>query len=89
MATQCIVCEEWCPVSPKAIYFDEVEAVTREGDLVMLKRPHVDPQLCIGCGACAFACPVKGDPAIYVRGVGETRNPGNKIVLQQKESAGA
>ncbi len=86
MATQCIVCEEWCPVSPKAIWFEEVEVVNREGDLVQLKRPHVDPSLCVGCGACSYACPVKGEPAIVVRSVGETRNPANTIVLEKTSS---
>jgi polyferredoxin len=82
MATECIVCEEWCPTSPKAIYFEEVEVRNRKGDYVLLKRPHVDPQLCIGCGACTYACPIKGDPAIEVTNVGETRNPANSILLK-------
>jgi len=31
MATDCIVCEEWCPVSPKAIYVQEAQVVDAEG----------------------------------------------------------
>lgn len=82
MATPCIVCEEWCPTSPKSIYFEEAEVQNQKGEYVPVKRPHVDPKLCIGCGACSYACPVKGSPAIYVISVGETRNPGNSILLK-------
>jgi polyferredoxin len=81
MAKECIVCEEWCPTTPKSIYFEEAEAVTRDGEYVYLKRPRVDPDLCVGCGACTYACPVKGAPAIYITAVGETRNPHNRILL--------
>ncbi|MFZ1728721.1 MAG: 4Fe-4S binding protein [Bacteroidota bacterium] len=86
MATECIVCEEWCPTTPKSIYFEETEVQSRDGEYVYLKRPHVDPELCVGCGACTYACPIKGSPAIYVTSVGETRNPRNRILLKEKRS---
>jgi hypothetical protein len=31
MATDCIVCEEWCPVSPKAIYVEEAQVIDADG----------------------------------------------------------
>jgi polyferredoxin len=83
MATECIVCEEWCPTTPKSIYFEETEVQTRDGEYIYLKRPHVDPVLCVGCGACTYACPVKGAPAIYISAVGETRNRENRILLER------
>ena len=32
VATECIVCEEWCPVSPKAIYVEEAEVIDSAGN---------------------------------------------------------
>ncbi|MFZ1139782.1 MAG: 4Fe-4S dicluster domain-containing protein, partial [Candidatus Sulfotelmatobacter sp.] len=59
MATPCIVCEEWCPTSPKAIYLQPAEVADAENDLKQVKQPLVDPHRCVGCGACEYACPVQ------------------------------
>ncbi|HEX4334788.1 MAG TPA: 4Fe-4S binding protein [Polyangiaceae bacterium] len=93
MATPCIVCEEFCPTSPKAIWAEEVEVPKREGHYdqkgeqpkmltVKLKRPHVDPNLCVGCGACEKVCPIVDKPAVYVTSAGETRSKTNVILLE-------
>jgi polyferredoxin len=93
MATPCIVCEEFCPTSPKAIWAEEVEVPKRDDHYeargteakmttVKLKRPHVDPNLCIGCGACEKVCPIVDKPAVYVTNAGETRSKTNIILLE-------
>ena len=81
MATDCIVCEEWCPTSPKAIYLVTADVQDAEGQAKTVRRPHVDAKRCIGCGACEFACPVKDRPAVYVTSVGETRSKTNQFIL--------
>jgi polyferredoxin len=82
MATECIVCEEWCPTSPKAIYLRPAEAVDAQGNIKQVRQPYVDPARCVGCGACEFACPVKDRPAVYVTSVGESRSTTNQILLR-------
>jgi ferredoxin len=53
---ECIVCEEHCPVSEKAI------KLTGAGIL----KPLVDSDLCIGCGICQSVCPVRPVRAVHV-----------------------
>jgi polyferredoxin len=84
MATDCIVCEEWCPVSPKAIYVQEAQVIDSEGNVKTLKQPRIDPSRCVGCGACEFACPLQEHPAVYVTSIGESRSPGSQILLNRK-----
>lgn len=47
----CLVCAEQCPVH--AVVMDQA------------KRPRIDAEKCIGCGACENSCPVE-EPAVVV-----------------------
>ena len=84
LATECIVCEEWCPVSPKAIYVQEAQVIDSAGNVKTLKQPRVDPSRCVGCGACEYACPLQEHPAVYVTSIGESRSPTAQILLTRK-----
>jgi len=84
MGKTCIVCEEWCPTSPKAVYLQVESIADRGGNSLSVKRPYIDPDLCTGCGACEYACPVVDRAAVYVTSVGETRSPDNQILLQRR-----
>jgi polyferredoxin len=83
LATDCIVCEEWCPVSPKAIYVEETKVIDSSGNTKILKQPRVDPSRCVGCGACEYACPLQEKPAVYVTSIGESRSPNSQILLKR------
>lgn len=59
--TECIVCEEHCPIPDKAIKLKQ----ERVGNKTILK-PYVDSSLCVGCGVCQNKCPVRPMRAIRV-----------------------
>jgi formate hydrogenlyase subunit 6/NADH:ubiquinone oxidoreductase subunit I len=81
MATPCIVCEEMCPTDPKAIWFERVNEAARDGRMVVLQRPRLDPARCVGCGLCENRCPVGAEAAIRVTSVGESSDPLNRMLL--------
>ena len=60
--TECIVCEEMCPIPEKAIILKGGKGHNSG----RVQRPHVLPELCIGCGICEHQCPVEGEAAIRI-----------------------
>lgn len=85
METPCVVCEEVCPVSPKAIGTYEEEIVRWDGERIVLHKPYMRPELCIGCGICERECPVIDDAAVYVTAIGETRSEDRTLLLQSNK----
>ena len=65
--TDCPVCQEHCPVSPKAITYNVIEVLDQQGKRVQVKAPVVQPDRCTGCGHCEYVCPVGGEAAIRVK----------------------
>jgi len=57
--TACGACNEHCPT----------KAVTMVPYKNGLKIPKVNWEICLGCGACEYACPTIHNKAIYVEGV--------------------
>jgi translation initiation factor RLI1 len=64
--TPCIVCEEMCPVPEKAVRLEEIAVTTEGSETIILQRPYVLQELCIGCGICENQCPMEGHAAIRV-----------------------
>ncbi len=153
MDTPCLVCEENCPVTPKAIFVREKWETVRDGAMrvrgvdgavvsvegramtpgayatgdffaespdlpgttvritantadsltlleppaemhegatlhvrVHLEVPHVDPDLCIGCGVCEHECPVTGLRAIRVSAENESRNSRSSLKIRRAQT---
>lgn len=84
MEIPCVVCEEVCPTSPKAIQTKDVETKDVYGNVVVLNKPFMVPDLCIGCGICENECPIKDDRAVYVTAVGESRSPERQMLLRKR-----
>jgi ferredoxin len=78
----CIVCEEHCPTSDKAILFREAQVLNSKGEQVLVKQPYVIDEKCVGCGICETKCPLPGRSAVRVTSAGETRNPKNSLPIQ-------
>jgi len=57
--TACGSCSEHCPT--QAVKMVPYKDTT-------LTIPEIDKEICIGCGACEFACPVKPHTSIFVDG---------------------
>jgi len=77
----CIVCEEMCPTPKKAIWLEKAVVKDSRGRDIILQQPHVDLELCIGCGICEAKCPVVDRPAIYVTSIGESRSKENQLLM--------
>jgi len=56
----CGACAEHCPTQAVTmIPYDGGEGLT---------IPHINPDICVGCGGCEFICPVRPNRAIFVEG---------------------
>jgi len=85
-ARACQVCYEQCPLPEKAITLEDVKVTTAKGTSITVKQPHVNAELCIGCGICQNKCPVSDQSAIRVTSVGETRNLKNQFLRADRYS---
>ena len=64
--TECLVCEEMCPIPDKAIVLEESQVALPDGETRPLLLPYVLRERCIGCGLCEYKCPLNGEAAIRV-----------------------
>jgi len=65
-ATNCIVCEEHCPIPEKAIRSRNTQVVDGSGHKVILQTPYIVDEICNGCGICENVCPLEGKAGIEV-----------------------
>jgi polyferredoxin len=62
----CIVCEEMCPLPEKAVYLQKARLLGTDLNEIEIQLPHVNRDLCIGCGICEYKCPAATEAAIRV-----------------------
>jgi ferredoxin len=72
--TICTVCEEMCPLPDKAIKLIDADVILNGGEKIILKKPIVKRELCIGCGICEYHCPQDGEAAIQVQTLPDSEN---------------
>ena len=73
--TDCIVCEEHCPIPQKAIRAETVTITSFSGETVRVRLPYVVDELCNGCGICENVCPLEGKAGIEVFAVKDKTPP--------------
>ena len=83
----CLVCEEHCPVSPKAIVYVVRDVELPDGTFRSIKYPEVLPERCVGCGICENVCPMDGLSAIRVQPYSPQRTLA-EIAKSQSTTAG-
>lgn len=69
--TNCGACSEHCPTQAVAM-------IPYKNGLTI---PHVNPDICVGCGGCEYVCPARPFRAIYIEG-----NPVQKEATPFKET---
>lgn len=80
--TPCIRCEEMCPAPEKAIKVLNTFRIVKDGQEVEIQQPHVDRDLCVGCGICETVCTVEGAPGIRVQR-NDAPDPGTEFRLRE------
>ncbi|MCL2120330.1 MAG: 4Fe-4S dicluster domain-containing protein, partial [Planctomycetaceae bacterium] len=83
LGENCASCDEHCPT--KAI-----KMVPYGDPALHLVIPSVDRELCLGCGACEYACPIRPYRGIYVDGlaVHEEAKPAYDPNAKQEDVSG-
>ena len=81
--TPCIRCEEMCPLPEKAITILNTFTIKGEdGHELEIQQPHIDRDLCIGCGICESNCTIEGVAGIRVQRV-EAPDPGTEFLSKR------
>ena len=76
--------DAWTPACENT--YDEEEKDVF-GNLVVLNKPFIVPDLCIGCGICQSECPVLDSPAVYITAIGESRSRERRLLLNNRTLA--